>query len=99
MGSPRLQSEQSEDRLHRDAGTHKWRSRPLLVYGGRRGKHAGPAYGSTQTGAHFGDRPIAAFVEEWTGSGANHFSLSIGRNGSMLRKLASALTLPYRQIQ
>lgn len=59
-----------------------------------------PAYGNTQTRAWFGDAPIAEFIEDWSSAGVNHhFSLSIGHNGSVLKKLAKALKLPYRQIR
>ena len=57
-------------------------------------------YGNTMTRGYFGEGPIGAFVEDWSAAGINHhFSLSIGHNASVLKKLAKCLGIPFKQVR
>lgn len=59
-----------------------------------------PANGNTMTRGYFGEGDIGAFVEDWSCSGINHhFSLSLGHNASVLKKLAKTLNIPFKQVR
>ncbi len=58
-----------------------------------------PQNGNTQTRGYFGPN-VGEFVEQWSTSGINHhFSLSIGHNASVLKKLARTLNIPFKQVR
>lgn len=59
-----------------------------------------PANGNTMTRGYFGNGDIAAFVEDWSCAGINHhFSLSLGHNAQVLKKLAKTLNIPFKQVR
>lgn len=58
-----------------------------------------PQMGNTWTRGYFGPN-ISRFIEEWSNAGNNHhYALSIGHNASVLKKLARALGIGFKQIR
>ena len=71
----------------------------FIVAEGESRKGAVPKVGNTLTRGYFGE-DISRFIEEWSNAGNNHhYALSIGHNASVLKKLAKALGIGFKQIR
>ena len=58
-----------------------------------------PQQGNTMTRGYFGP-DVSAFFEEWSQAGnSHHYALSIGHNASVIKKLAKALGIGFKQIR
>lgn len=71
----------------------------FIVAEGESQKGAIPQIGNTLTRGYFGPG-VSEFIEEWSNAGNNHhYALSIGHNASVLKKLAKALGIGFKQIR
>lgn len=71
----------------------------FIVAEGESQKGSIPKVGNTLTRGYFG-KDVSRFIEEWSNAGNNHhYALSIGHNASVLKKLAKALGIGFKQIR
>ena len=71
----------------------------FIVAEGESRKGIIPPLGNTLTRGYFGP-DISQFIEDWSSAGNNHhYALSVGHNASVLKKLAKALGIGFKQIR